>query len=112
MNRVMTASGTKPLSLQTLGAIAGLAGPGLRSVLVPALLAVVRVLHLDQIEVLLPIGPLFLEGSWTIAHLNPAGRAVLAQPSVLHVSEVLASGYRTFAQGSAFNRLEKSPFAA
>ncbi len=71
-----------------------------------------RVLHLDQLEVLLPIGPLFLQGSRTIANLNPAGGAVLAKPGFLHVAQVLAAGYRTFAQCSAFNRLKKGPFAA
>src|SRR5580704_11147940 len=47
---------SRQFSLQTLSAAAGLAGPRLRSVLIPALPAIMRVLHLDQIEVLLPVG--------------------------------------------------------
>jgi hypothetical protein len=39
------------LSLQALGAIAILAGPGLRSVLIPALRSIMRILHFDQFEV-------------------------------------------------------------
>jgi len=66
-----------------------------------------RILHLDQLEVLLPIGPLLLEGSRTEADLHPAGRAVRPKPGFLHVSQILAAGYRTFAQGSLLNRLEK-----
>jgi hypothetical protein len=71
-----------------------------------------RILHLDQFEVLLPIGPLFFEGSRTVADLDPAGRTVRAKPGFSHVSQVLARGYGTFAQSSVFNRLEKSLFAA
>jgi hypothetical protein len=93
------------LSLQALRAIAGLAGPRLGSVIIPALPAIMRVLHLDQIEVLLPVGSLFLEGSRTIANLNPAGSAVLAKSGFAHVPQVLAFGYGTIAQGSVFNRL-------
>ena len=66
-----------------------------------------RILHLDQLELLLPVGPFFLQWSRTGADLNPAGRAVLAKPGVLHVAQMLAAGYRTFAQGSLLDRLEK-----
>ena len=53
---------SRELSLQTLGTIAVLAGPRLRSVLVAALPAVMRIPDLDQLEVLLPIRPLLLKG--------------------------------------------------
>jgi len=70
-----------------------------------------RILHLDQLEVLLPIGPLLFEGSRAVADLNPAD-AVRAKPSVLHVSQVLAAGYGTLAQGPVCDRLKKGLLGA
>ena len=70
-----------------------------------------RILHFDQFEVLLPIGPLFLQGRRTVANFNPPGRAVRAKPGFLHVSEVFAAGDRTSAQSSVLNRLKKRPLA-
>jgi hypothetical protein len=55
-----------------------------------------RILHLDQLEGLLPIRPLFLKRNWTIANLHTAGRAVPANPGIPHV---LAPGYGTLAEG-------------
>jgi hypothetical protein len=71
-----------------------------------------RVLHLDQLEVPLPIWSLLLQGSRAVADLNPPGRAVVAESGFLHVSQVLASGYGAAAQSSAFNRLRERLFAA
>jgi hypothetical protein len=71
-----------------------------------------RILHLDQFEVLLPIRSLFLQGSRTVTDLNPAGRTVGAKSGFLHVAKILALGYRTFAQSSPFYRLEKGLLAA
>jgi hypothetical protein len=71
-----------------------------------------RILHLDEFEVLLPIRPLLLEGGWTEADLNPSGRTVRAKAGVLHIPQILAAGYRTFAKSSLLNRLEKGPLAA
>src|ERR1700683_1651169 len=104
--------GSRQLSLQTRRAIAVLAGPGLRSVVVPALAAVMRILHLDQFEVSLPIGALFLEWSRTVADLNPPGGAVRAKPGLLHVSQVFAPGDGTSTQCSLFNGLKKGPLSA
>src|SRR5579862_642503 len=77
---------SRQLPFQTLGAIAVLAGPRLRSVLIATLPAIVRILDLDQLEVLLPIGPLFLQRTRTVANLNPTGRAVWTEPGLLHVA--------------------------
>ena len=71
-----------------------------------------RILDLDQFEVLLPVRPLLLQGCWAVADLNLAGRAVRAKPGFLHVAQILAAGYGTLAQGSLLNRLEKGPLAA
>ena len=100
------------LSLQAMRAIAIPASPRLRSVLVPALPAVVRILHLHQFEVLLPIGPLLFQGSRTVADLNPAGSTVRAKPGFLHVSQILAACYGASAQCSVFNRPEKKLLSA
>jgi hypothetical protein len=103
---------SRELSLQTLGAVAVLAGPGLRSVLISAPRSVMRILNLDELEVLFPVGPLFCEGCRAKADLNPAGRAVCAKAGVLHVPQIFAAGDRALAEGSVFNRLEKRLFAA
>jgi hypothetical protein len=66
------------LALQALRAIAVLASPEFRTVVIPALPAVVRILHFGQLEILLPVRALLLEGSGTIADLNPAGGFVFA----------------------------------
>lgn len=71
-----------------------------------------RVLHLYQFEVLLPIRPLLFEGGRTEADLNPAGRAVRAKPGFLHISQVLAAGDGTFTQSSVFNCLEQGSLVA
>ncbi len=66
----------------------------------------------DQIEVLLPIRSLLLQGRRTIADLDPSGRAVFAEPRLLHVPQVLGSCHGTPAQRSLFNRLKQRSFAA
>jgi hypothetical protein len=71
-----------------------------------------RILDLDQFEVLFPVRSLFREGCRAKADLNPSGGAVRAKTGVLHVPQILAAGYGTFAQGSLLNRLEKGPLAA
>ncbi len=74
--------------------------------------AIMSILYLDQLEVLLPIRPLLKQRCRTEADLNPAGRTVRSKLGVLHVAQIPAAGYRTFAQCSLFNRLEKGPLAA
>jgi hypothetical protein len=64
----------------------------------------VRILDLDELEVLLPIRAFFLQGRWTVADLHPPGRAVIGNPSVVHISQVLAAGDRTFAKRPVFDR--------
>jgi hypothetical protein len=71
-----------------------------------------RILHLDQVEVLLPIGTLLFERSRAVADLNPAGCSVRAKPRFPHVSQVLGASDGTFAESSLFNRLEKGRLAA
>ena len=95
------------LALQALGAIAVLAGPGFGAVVVATVAAVMRVLHFDEIEVLLPIRPLFKEGRRAVADFDPAGGAVGAKAGVLHISKVFAAGDGASAEGAVFDRLEE-----
>src|SRR6266852_2493950 len=95
------------LVLQPFGAITVLADPRLRTVVVPALSSIMRVLYAGELEILLPIGPLFAQGRRAVAHLHPAGRLVGAQPGVPHVSEVFAAGHGASAQNSALDGFQK-----
>jgi hypothetical protein len=57
------------------------------------------VLDACQIEILLPIGALFLKRRGTIADLNPSRGLVWAKAGIFHIPEVFSLGDRTFAQG-------------
>jgi hypothetical protein len=93
------------------GAIAISAGPGLGTILVAALAAVVRVLHLDQLKILLPIRSLFLERCRAIADFDPSHRLVSINPRFVHVAQVLVSSDRASAQCAALNRFLERPLA-
>jgi hypothetical protein len=71
-----------------------------------------RDLNLGQLEVLLPVGPLFLERSGTVTNLDPARRLIRAVSRVMHVAEVLTLRHRTFTQSSGLNGFEQSGLAA
>jgi len=90
-------------SLETFGAVALAASPGFGAVEVAAAVTVVRVLHVSQLEVLLPIGSLFEQRTGTVTNLNPAGRAVIAKPGFLHVAQVFAFRNRTFTKRLILN---------
>src|SRR5262245_53172 len=62
---------------EPLGAITIRACPRLGSIQVAATLTVVRILYTDQIEILLPIGPLLLQRRRAKACLDPMRRSVL-----------------------------------
>ena len=64
------------LLLQPFRAVTVGAGPGLLAVQVPAAVAVVGVLHSLQVEILLPVGAFFLQGSRTEADFDPADPSV------------------------------------
>ncbi len=62
-----------------------------------------RILNLQQVEILFPIWPLFLKGCWAITNLNPLDGAVFALPRLRHIAEVFAASHRTSAEGAFFN---------
>jgi hypothetical protein len=71
-----------------------------------------RVLHLHQLEELLPIRPLFVQRLAAVADFHPANRAVAADPGVGHVPQILPVGHRAAAQRAVFDRLEQRLLAA
>jgi hypothetical protein len=72
----------------------------------------VRVLHALEIEVLFPVGTLFLERCGTIADLNPSDRLIFAQSGVLHVALIFAFRYRPVPKSPVFYGLEQVAVAA
>jgi len=89
---LLIAAGHHARQAHTASAIA--AGPGLAVVCVAAVLPSVGILHLHQIEELLPIGALFGERCGAVADFDPAGRAIAVEAGVLHVAQILAAGDR------------------
>ena len=92
-------AGGSQFLFQALGAIALSASPGFRAVLVATAASIMGVLDACQIEILLPIGALFLKRRGTIADLNPSRGLVWAKAGIFHIPEVFSLGDRTFAQG-------------
>src|SRR4051812_1595515 len=66
-------------------AVALPARPRLFTVLIPAVLARVSILHAHQLEIFLPVRPLLFQRGGAEAALDPADGAVVAQPRVGHV---------------------------
>ena len=62
-----------------------------------------RVLHLDEIEIFLPVRPLFLERRRAVAHLDPLDRAVAQAARAFHVAQIFAAGNRTGAERAVFD---------
>jgi hypothetical protein len=62
-----------------------------------------RILNLQQVEVLLPIWPFFLKRRRTITNLNPLNGSVIALSSLFHVPKVFAAGDRPPAERSFIN---------
>ena len=91
---------------QALGAIAIVAGPRLGAILVTAAPPIVRILNFAEFKIFLPVWALFLQGSWAIANLNPAGGFVRAKPGFPHVAQVFALGNRALAEGFIFDSFQ------
>ena len=81
--------------LQALGAIAFATSPGFLAILISAVAAIVCVLDLAQLEMLLPVGTLFLQRCRAVADLNPTCGAIREQASILHVAQIFASSHRS-----------------
>ena len=71
--------------LERACAITLAASPRLRTVKIAAALAGMGILNAHQLEVFLPVGPLFLQWRRTETDLHPTDCPILAQPSVDHV---------------------------
>jgi bifunctional oligoribonuclease and PAP phosphatase NrnA len=72
----------------------------------------VGVLDADDIEVFLPVGQLFLEGSVAVADFNPFSFAVVAQPGFFHVAQVFVASHGAGAERAGFDGPQQSRFFA
>ena len=79
---------------QTIGAVAAAARPGLFAVEITAPAACVGVLHLKQLEILLPVRALFGQRRGTETDFHPLDPAVPELPRVRHVAKVFVAGNR------------------
>src|SRR5262249_25717305 len=86
--------------------------PRLGAVQVTTAVPAVRVLDAHQLEVFLPVRPLFLQRLSAEADLDPADAAVVAQPGLLHVPHVFVAGHGPLARGAVFDGQQQVGFAA
>ena len=96
--------------LQARGTIAVAAGPGLASVFVAALAAVMRILHSRELEVFFPVRTFFLQRRRAITHFDPSHRLVGAEPRFIHIAQIFAFGYGAFTERFALNGLKQIAF--
>lgn len=66
------------------------------------------VLDLQEIKVFFPVGTLFFKWGRAKAHFNPDADAVLSNPRLLHVLQLLVPRDRTLAQTARFNRFKQA----
>src|SRR5688572_4248000 len=100
------------LRLELPRAITITARPGFGSVLVAAIPAGVSVLHLEQLEVFLPVGTFFRQRCCAKTDLDPTRGAVSRQACLLHVMLVLVTRDRATAERAAPHRLEQGVLPA
>src|SRR6185295_3412659 len=79
----------------------------LRPVLMPAILATMRILDLHEVEKLFPVRALFDEWRQAKTGFNPMSVPILGDTRVLHIVQILISSDRAFAQASIFNSLHE-----
>jgi hypothetical protein len=104
-----TAPGCKP-GFKAGCAIAIVTGPAPGAIQILAAVARVRVLNLQEIEVLLPVRTFFLKRRGTVANCNPLNATILELTGFSHISEILISGHRASAKGSLLNGTVESFF--
>jgi hypothetical protein len=92
----MTSLG-EPL-LEVLCAIAIAAGPSVFAIQVAAVFTRVRVLYAQKLEILLPIGPFLLQRCRAETDFHPPNSAVVIEPGVFHIIQILISGDGTLTQ--------------
>ena len=63
-----------------------------------------RVSNAEQIKILLPIRPFFLQRSGTKAHFHPRADAVFCNAGLVHILIVFVTRHGSPAQGARFNR--------
>jgi hypothetical protein len=78
--------------LELLCAIAIAAGPRFFAIQVAAVFARVRVLYAQKLEILLPIGPFLLQRCRAETDFHPPNSAVVIEPGVLHIIQILIPG--------------------
>ena len=100
-------AGIFQLLLQSRSAIAVAAGPRFFTVVVAALAAVVCILHFPEIKIFFPIRPFFLQRRGTVTDFHPAHRAVIADPRIPHIAQVLALGDGALAKLFILDGLKK-----
>ena len=76
---------------EPLRAIAVAARPTFSAVLVATVFPIVRVLHAEQIEMLLPVRPFFLQRCGAETGFHPMRDAILAHARLLHVVSVFVT---------------------
>ena len=69
-----------------------------------------RVLHAQQVEVLLPIRTFFRQRRRTETNFDPGYRTITTKPSVLHVFEIFIASDGALAQDPSINGLHESQF--
>ena len=95
------------LLFERVRAIAFGTGPRFRSILVSAIPSRMRVLHLEQFKVFLPIGTFFIERSVAETHFNPARRVISCQSCLLHVMQVFVASDGAATKYAGPNRLKQ-----
>jgi hypothetical protein len=98
--------------LQPLCAIAICARPQIVAVFVPAILAIMRILDAQQLEIFFPIRPFLSQGRGAKADFHPVYQAIIAQARLLHVPFVFVAGNRTLTERAIGDSLQKGLFAA
>ena len=71
-----------------------------------------RVAHVHELEVILPVGTFLGEGRRTVANLYPPNGSILEPARHFHVAQVLVTGNRTGAECLLPDRLRQGRFAA
>ena len=95
---------TEPL-LQFPGAIAIAAGPRLGPVFMAAIPPRVSILHIQQLEIFLPVRPFFRQRRCAIAGFHPMRRPILSHARLLHVINIFIPPDRSTTQRPLFNRI-------
>jgi hypothetical protein len=66
----------------------------------------VRILGLDELEILFPVGAFFLKRSRAVTNLDPPYSLIRKKAGVAHITEIFAFGQRALAQGPTLNGVQ------